>query len=152
MEEQQFVELTTFGLLSLSLFDIQNNIFICIISLMLLYLSTKILFIQYYWEKGKEDDIFYKKYKIYSFKIYKYGFHCYILEYPNCTYLPEHKDMINGKYYKCNITLYGENKFVCNKLLFKIKNINIFRSDKELHSLICYEDTLKLSIGFTKLN
>lgn len=106
------------------------------------------------WEKGRQSDCEYWKLPIYSFKIWGYGFDCYVLKYSENQVLPEHKDPVeNGKHWRLNIG-WGFANFCCKKLIFGKRfgklTIFLFRPDLYSHSLYIFEKTFKLSFGFVK--
>lgn len=104
------------------------------------------------WEKGRQHGIEYYKKTLWNFKIGNRGFDCYILHYLPDTELPPHKDPIEGKHYRMNITLRGKNEFKCEEQLVNWKFIHIFRPDLFIHSLKIKTETYKLSLGFAKFD
>lgn len=104
------------------------------------------------WEEGRQLSCEYFKKEIYSFKVGKFAFDCYLLKYFCGTTLPSHTDPVpNGKHYRLNIG-WGEANFVCEKYIiarrFGNLTITLFRPDLYKHSLYVFEDTKKLSFGF----
>lgn len=104
------------------------------------------------WKKGRQKEVEYFKITLYNFRIGKYGFDCYLLKYPKSTFLIPHKDPIDGKHYRINLTLKGENEFICEKQLVDWRFLHIFRPDLYVHSLRALTKTYKLSMGFAKFN
>jgi hypothetical protein len=74
---------------------------------------------------------------------------CYIIKYPNNSYVPEHIDPVkNKKHYRINILLFGEDNF-SGKTIFSTRRLKIFRPDIHLHSVKPVSFTrIILSIGF----
>jgi hypothetical protein len=106
------------------------------------------------WQNGRQHGCEYKKFPLWYFKIWKFGFDCYILKYNSNQTLPGHKDPIkDGKHWRLNVG-YGVSNFVCEKLIFGKKlgkfTIFLFRPDLYEHSLHVFEKTTKLSFGFAK--
>jgi hypothetical protein len=106
------------------------------------------------WQDGRQHGCEYKKFPLWYFKVWKFGFDCYILKYKGDQTLPEHKDLIeNGKHWRLNIG-YGVANFVCEKLIFSERigklTIYLFRPDLYKHSLHIFKKTTKLSLGFAK--
>lgn len=105
------------------------------------------------WVKGRQEGVDYYKLKIFSFKLLKFGFDCYILKYNLYQILPYHFDKVmGGKHYRANITLSGDSVFIKKdkdgKEYPSRKTINIFRPDIEEHKLVTFNsEVYKLSIG-----
>lgn len=104
------------------------------------------------WKKGRQSNCKYFKWILYKFKLGKIGADAYFLKYPEKSKLPIHTDPLKGSHYRCNITLKGKSNFYCEKHLFKLGPINIFRPDLYKHSLDVKTKTYKLSLGFAILN
>lgn len=106
------------------------------------------------WQKGRQDTVEYFKFKLFSFKVGRFGFDGYLLKYPALTHLLPHLDEVqDGKHYRMNITLRGNNMFICQGKHFHIKEfIHIFRPDIQRHGLLVATETYKLSLGFAKFN
>lgn len=106
------------------------------------------------WQKGRQDEVEYFKFKLFSFKICKFGFDGYLLKYPTNTELPKHTDPVEkGKHYRVNITLWGKCIFVCKGKHFYIGEFfHLFRPDLQEHALFTYTKTYKLSLGFAKFD
>jgi hypothetical protein len=112
------------------------------------------------WEAGRQKDVVYYKMKLFSFKVFNFGFDGYILKYPPNTELPLHKDPVkNGEHYRINITLTGKALFLlctqddCSIKTISDKCVNYFRPDLCAHSLIVGgKECKKLSLGFVKFN
>jgi hypothetical protein len=108
------------------------------------------------WQKGRQENCEYQKFPLWYFRLWKFGFDCYILKYEGNQVLPSHRDPIEkGKHWRLNIG-YGVSNFVCEKLSFGRRvgklTIFIFRPDLYEHSLYVFEKTTKLSLGFAKYN
>jgi len=104
------------------------------------------------WQKGRQKGLNYFKLKLWSFKIGKKGFDAFLLKYPEPGILPTHVDKIKGKHYRCNLTLWGKSIFKCGEMIKDFYLLKIFRPDINPHSLQILSKTLKLSIGYAKLN
>jgi hypothetical protein len=79
------------------------------------------------------------------------GFDAYLLKYEAGMLLPTHKDPVkNGRHYRINITLRGKGILFCEKVIFKLWCIYMFRPDLYEHSVFFPQKTLKLSLGFVK--
>ena len=108
------------------------------------------------WENGHQNGCTYKKLKIWSFKIGRFGSDCYLLKYEPKSILQSHVDEVDGKHYRMNITLKGKSSFgiLRKKRWRRTKNrIVIFRPDLDIHNLVVYDKpTLKLSLGIAILN
>jgi len=106
------------------------------------------------WVRGRQENAVYFKSCIFSFKVYKFGFDCYILKYPPNTSLPRHKDPVkNGRHWRLNITLKGKSTFYLftEKGLKRFYRFCLFRPDIQEHWVQSYEKgCLKLSIGLAK--
>lgn len=103
------------------------------------------------WQRGRQVNCRYFKFPFIYFRIGKFGFDGYILLYPKEARLPFHRDKINGKMWRMNITLKGIARFgIRYGGLTKITSniINIFRPDLYEHSLHVFTRTYKLSLGF----
>lgn len=113
------------------------------------------------WERGRQQHTIYYKLKLWSFKIWKWGFDAYILKYPPHASLTPHVDGVeNGEHWRMNITLKGRACFSVLKgrginsygrWITTQQRVNIFRPDKELHTLLVDNNTcIKLSLGYVK--
>lgn len=100
------------------------------------------------WLPGRQDKATYWKWCFMFFRIGRLGFDGYILKYPEGTILPKHKDQLDGKMWRMNITLRGMSFFSCDKQILNLGPIHIFRPDKYLHGLNVFYKTYKLSLGF----
>lgn len=89
---------------------------------------------------------------LYSFKIWKLGFDCYILKYEADTLLPLHRDPINGQHWRLNIRLWGDCRFFTQNSGSSFSRVVLFRPDLYLHSQFVYTPTVKLSFGFVKFD
>lgn len=106
------------------------------------------------WQTGRQQGCEYKKFPLWYFRLWKFGFDAYILRYEANQTLPEHRDqVIDGEHWRLNIG-YGVANFVCDAIIFgkRIGKITIFlfRPDLYNHSLYVFEKTTKLSFGFVK--
>lgn len=108
------------------------------------------------WQDGRQSDCVYKKLPLWYFKIWRFGFDCYILKYGPDQVLIPHKDPVeNGKHYRLNIG-WGKSVFTCDDLIFGMKigklSIYVFRPDISLHALYVVDKTAKISFGFAEFN
>ncbi len=104
------------------------------------------------WFEGRQESCVYFKFPLWCFKILNLGFDSYILKYEPGI-LPAHKDEIKeAEHYRMNITLKGNNTFICEKTIFKNNFVSIFRPDLYLHCLIIATKTYKLSFGLVIFN
>lgn len=112
------------------------------------------------WEQGRQKGTEYKKLCVWSFRIKKLGFDCYILKYKPKTELKWHTDPVkNGQHWRKNITI---NRGLCTFLRktsdghvysYFCKNSPWFRADQEKHMLKVYSKPVtKLSFGFVIYN
>lgn len=106
------------------------------------------------WVNGRQKNCTYKKFTLWFFRVYNYGFDGYILKYEPNQVLPTHRDHVKGGYhYRMNIG-WGRSLFVIKSKIWRFKlgklSIYIFRPDIYPHSLIINERTYKLSLGFVK--
>lgn len=107
------------------------------------------------WQEGRQKGTLYKKFPLWFFKIWKWGFDAYILVYQPDTFLKLHKDLVEkGNHWRLNIG-WGNSQFhIANspKCGFKIGKFSVylFRPDLYLHALSVYGKTIKLSFGFVK--
>lgn len=109
------------------------------------------------WEKGRQGDCDYKKCRIYSFRIWRWGFDCYLLSYAPDTLLPWHTDPVpNGKHWRINFRLRGKaTLFIRTDAGLYIscwhKRARWFRPDIQEHLLDVYSrGCAKISFGFVK--
>ena len=103
------------------------------------------------WQEGRQKDTTYKKFPLWYFRIWKWGFDAYILRYQPDTYLKLHVDRVdNGKHWRLNIKLVGKASFFCHGTGIINRRFVFFRPDLYLHSLYAYTKTIKLSFGFVK--
>jgi hypothetical protein len=113
------------------------------------------------WLPGRISGLEYYKLPIYKFKIFNFGFDCYILKYPKSKWilmsLPKHFDKVeNGEHWRLNIQIFGDSMFYVinkngNKKYYPQRFI-LFRPDIQEHGLEIYnrKDCVKLSFGFVK--
>ena len=106
------------------------------------------------WVGGRQEKCHYRKFTLWYFKIWKFGFDAYILEYEPYQILPTHMDPIEGgSHYRLNIG-WGKSKLlVKSKILGFNKgkfSLYLFRPDLYKHSLVINSFTRKLSLGFVK--
>jgi hypothetical protein len=105
------------------------------------------------WQPGRQDNVTYKKFPLWSFRIGRFGFDGYILRYEWNTKLPPHRDPVtNGKHWRINISLSGSSMFYCEDRGYSTSWINVFRPDLYIHSLHTASKVFKLSFGFVKFN
>lgn len=105
------------------------------------------------WLPGRQQDCSYWKLCFLYLKIGRWGFDGYILKYPAGAMLPRHKDSLDGKMWRMNMSLRGSCTFCCEHTLLRIFDwLIIFRPDKHLHGLIVWTKTYKLSLGVAKFN
>lgn len=140
-----------------------HTLFILLMILYILgiFLTFKTVFneLNYWkWIDGRQKNTKYKKFCLWSFKIWKCGFDAYIIKYERFTMLDWHKDIVNGKHYRLNIKLKGKASFMMrteDKYIFN-RHINprfvAFRPDLYEHKVFTSEKTIKLSFGFVKFN
>ncbi len=96
----------------------------------------------------------YKKFCLWSFKLFNWGFDAYILKYKPSV-LHEHIDPVEGgKHWRLNIKLQGIADFgkkIDGEWKYNRKIFNFFRPDIIPHTLlIYYTGCTKLSFGFVK--
>ena len=106
------------------------------------------------WTGGRQEKCLYRKMLLMQFRIFKFGFDSYMLDYEPNQILPAHVDEVgNGKHYRINIG-WGKCKFIIKKTIFSLCkgkfSLHLFRPDINRHSLVINGHTRKLSIGFVK--
>lgn len=106
------------------------------------------------WVPGRQQDCQYKKFCLWSFKIFNFGFDGYILRYEAATTLPWHTDQIKGKHWRLNIKVFGKAYFLVKGISRKLwhDRFIFFRPDLHAHSLSVIKPTVKLSFGFAKFD
>lgn len=111
------------------------------------------------WLPGRQLGVHYRKLCFLYWKVGRYGFDGYILRYEAEAMLPFHKDPIDGKMWRLNITLWGRSMFFIKRggghsvgWKSTMRLINLFRPDIQSHALKVYTRTYKLSLGFAKFN
>lgn len=115
------------------------------------------------WQRGRQQGVYYKKFPLWSFRIWKWGFDAYILKYEPHTSLPAHTDAVEkGKHYRLNIPLKGNSIFYWlgadsifgpNTKWIITKGWVLFRPDIQKHFLeVGEKGCTKLSFGFVKFN
>jgi hypothetical protein len=112
------------------------------------------------WLPGRIKELEYYKLPIYKFKLFNFGFDCYVLKYPKSNWisisLPKHFDKVeNGKHWRLNIQIFGDSTFYVidnNTKKYIRKRFILFRPDIQEHGLDIYnrKDCIKLSFGFVK--
>lgn len=103
------------------------------------------------WQPGRQKDVAYEKFCLWSFKLFRWAFDGYILRYQPDTFLPLHKDLVeNGKHWRLNVKLRGKSIFFSEDRGHTSQKVNWFRPDLYRHSLSVYTETVKLSFGFVK--
>lgn len=80
-------------------------------------------------------------------------FDVYLLKYPEGSFIPPHRDPVDGKrHFRINIVLKEAvgGDFRCENAIFASRRINIFRSDVSLHEVTKIERGCRwvLSIGW----
>jgi len=108
------------------------------------------------WQRGRQANCRYWKYPLWFFRVWKFGFDGYILAYPKGAVLPSHRDTIDGKIWRLNITLSGISIFGIERShwlpTYSARKVNMFRPDLYMHSLVAKTRTYKLSLGFAIFN
>lgn len=113
------------------------------------------------WEKGRQEGCDYKKLRLWSFRVWKFGFDAYVLKYPPNADLPIHTDPVEkGSHYRFNLPLKGESKFYWlggdsflgkRTLWLNTTGPILFRPDLCKHFLrVGNKGCIKLSLGFVK--
>ena len=109
------------------------------------------------WIEGRQQGVKYKKFCLWYFKIFGYGFDAYILKYDNYSDLPVHSDEIeNAEHYRLNIKIKGFARFCIldietNRWQITTNSIVLFRPDLYPHCLqVGPNGCTKLSFGFVK--
>tara|TARA_A200000113_G_C8606219_1_gene271021 strand:+ start:149 stop:490 length:342 start_codon:yes stop_codon:yes gene_type:complete len=103
------------------------------------------------WEKGRQGTGYLKK-KIFQFANYWFAMDCYILKYPEKSYIPPHTDPIEGhKHFRLNIVL-KKAAVGGNVYYFKTRCYNrimLFRPDAVEHevSQVTRGTRIVLSVG-----
>lgn len=107
------------------------------------------------WQDGRQMGTRYKKFPLWYFRIWKWGFDAYILKYEADTVLHPHRDPVAGRHYRVNIG-WGNANFYCEKMILAEKlgrlSVYLFRPDLYVHSLFVHDKTTKLSFGFVKFD
>lgn len=107
------------------------------------------------WTKGRQEGTDYKKFTLWKFKFWKFGFDAYILKYQPLTTLDWHIDPVyGGEHYRFNKTLKGSSTvFIKRNERVEIisKKSYSFRPDLLYHKVcIGVLGATKLSLGFVK--
>lgn len=107
------------------------------------------------WQRGRQSSCRYFKFPFLFTRIWRFGFDGYILAYPRKAFLVPHKDKIEGRMWRLNITLKGSSRFFLwkgdgmdAKFIPSSKRFHLFRPDLYSHALISKTRTYKLSLGF----
>lgn len=100
------------------------------------------------WQKGQRDTGYYILTLIRTLI-----FDCYIIKYPQGSYIPPHTDLVKGKrHYRINLVLTHPpgGEFICADSIYKSKWLNFFRPDKNVHSVTKVEKGTRyvFSIGW----
>lgn len=104
------------------------------------------------WSIGRQKNCSYQKFPLWYFRIWRYGFDAYILKYEDDTFLPLHRDPVEGKHWRLNIKLKGNSVFFVENEGSSTRKVVFFRPDLYLHSLTVHTKTIKLSFGFVKFD
>lgn len=110
------------------------------------------------WQDGRQSDTKYRKFTLWYFRIWKWGFDAYILKYSPNTELKWHTDPIpNAEHWRKNIKIKGLAVFFRkhnNTMTAYVKrNSPTFRPDIEEHMLMVYnKGCIKLSFGFVRFS
>lgn len=110
------------------------------------------------WLKGRQKNCEYKKLKLFSFKIWKYGFDAYVLKFNPFSLLDFHVDPVEGgKHWRKNYRLKG-----WYTVSIKVDGVTRrylrndapwFRPDTYEHALSTYHHKCYiLSLGFVKFD
>ena len=100
------------------------------------------------WLPGRQADVVYHKWCFLRVKLGPYGVDAYVLRYPAHTLLPPHTDPLQGKHWRCNISLWGTSYFQCSPGGFHLGElVHCFRPDVQQHELHAVTKTYKLSFG-----
>lgn len=109
------------------------------------------------WVRGRQQNCEYWKFCLWSFKIFKWGFDAYILDYSPYTLLDWHRDPVeNGEHYRLNIELTGKSRFLWRKpkttfAIVEERRFIFFRPDIYEHKVYIEKGGCKkLSLGFVK--
>lgn len=110
------------------------------------------------WLDGRQKGTSYRKFPLFSFRLFKWGFDGYILKYEPSTVLDWHTDpVVNGKHWRKNWTLKGRALF--SYVHDGYGNITStfepvwFRPDIQSHNLVVdKKGCTKLSLGFVKFD
>jgi len=109
------------------------------------------------WETGRQHQSenrhkIYRKLKLWSSSFLGFGSDCYIIKYSPYYSLRSHIDPVKTGYrhFRLNITLKGNGKFHCDKVIINIFNkIILFRPDLHAHYMHNSRRTrIVLSFGF----
>jgi hypothetical protein len=106
------------------------------------------------WTGGRQEKCLYRKMLLLQFRLFKFGFDTYMLDYEPNQILPAHIDEVeNGNHYRLNIG-WGKSVFLVKKSIFKFVkgkfSVYLFRPDIYKHSLVINGHVRKLSIGFVR--
>lgn len=106
------------------------------------------------WTGGRQENCLYSKFTLWYFKLWKFGFDAYILDYEPKQVLKAHTDPVEGgSHYRLNIGWGNSRLLVKSKIWgFKLGKLSVylFRPDLYIHSLVVNGHTMKLSFGFVK--
>lgn len=111
------------------------------------------------WIDGRQEKTNYKKFCLWSFKVWKWGFDAYILKYQPKASLPIHTDPVkNGQHWRLNIKIKGLSYFSYSKVwsggqkwITTQNRFILFRPDIQRHTLLVANNKcIKLSLGFVK--
>lgn len=114
------------------------------------------------WTQGRQDGCDYKKFTLWYFKIWKFGFDGYIIKFEANSDLPPHHDVVpNGDHYRFNFLLKGKCTFHCldgesefgpNTKWSRTSGTAFFRPDIQEHFLITQTKCTIFSLGFVKFS
>ena len=81
-------------------------------------------------------------------------FDCYLLRYPPGSSIPPHRDVTKRRHFRANIVLTHPKggEFQCERTIFASKWLNVFRPDRNTHSVTPVTGTRSryvLSIGWS---
>lgn len=90
------------------------------------------------WVRGRQDGGNYFKCEVFSFRLGKYGFDCYLIKYPTNSYIPPHVDPVDDhNHYRLNMVIKHAKlggKFIKNGIT-QSGRIFFFRPDRDEHQV-----------------
>jgi len=90
------------------------------------------------WVAGRQASCNYEKLCLWSFGSRRFSkfMDAYLISYPPNAQLPRHKDEVKaGAHYRLNVELRGTGEFHCERPLFKLWRIVLFRPDQQEHGM-----------------